>query len=135
MSAWLARSPAVKAYIGHSGRRMKGSPPADLCPSCWAYRMAQTAAHLVDPVIPHVPVRQWVLSLPIPLRPLLAAQPKLVMPVPQVVHRVITRTCSVRPGSKHPTAKPLKRLSAATSTEYKSAFAEASLSRSTWGTA
>ncbi len=35
--------------------------------------MAQTAAHLVDHVIPHVPVRQWVLSLPIPLRLLLAA--------------------------------------------------------------
>ena len=46
--------------------------------------MAQTAAHLVDHVIPHVPVRQWVLiwvmSLPIPLRLLLAAQPKLVTP-------------------------------------------------------
>ena len=38
------------------------------CPSCGARRMAQTAAHLVDHVIPHVPVRQWVLSLPIPLR-------------------------------------------------------------------
>ena len=38
------------------------------CPSCGARRMAQTAAHLVDHVIPQVPVRQWVLSLPIPLR-------------------------------------------------------------------
>jgi hypothetical protein len=28
------------------------------CPSCCARRMAQTAAHLVDHVIPHVPVRQ-----------------------------------------------------------------------------
>ena len=37
--------------------------------------MAQTAAHLVDQVIPHVPVRQWVLPLPIPLHVLLAAQP------------------------------------------------------------
>jgi len=37
------------------------------------------------------PVRQWVLSLPIPLRLLLAAQPKLVTPVLQVVQRVITR--------------------------------------------
>jgi hypothetical protein len=37
-----------------------------------------------------VPVRQWVFSLPIPLRLLLAAQPKLVTPVLQVVHRVIT---------------------------------------------
>jgi hypothetical protein len=36
------------------------------CPSCGARRMSQTAAHLVDHVIPHVPVRQWVLSLPIP---------------------------------------------------------------------
>ena len=53
--------------------------------------MAQTAAHLVDHVIPRVPVRQWVLSSPIPLRLLLAAQPKLVTPVLQVVHRVITR--------------------------------------------
>ncbi len=46
--------------------------------------MAQTAAHLVDHVIPHVPVRQWVLSLPTP-------QPKLVTPVLPVVHRVITQ--------------------------------------------
>jgi len=53
--------------------------------------MAQTAAHLVDHVIPHVPVRQWVLSLPFPLRLLLAAQPKLMTPVLKVVHRVITR--------------------------------------------
>ena len=57
--------------------------------------MAQAAAHLVDHVIPHVPVRQWVLiwvmRLPIPLRLLPAAQPKLVTPVLQVVHRVITR--------------------------------------------
>ena len=43
------------------------------CPSCGARRMAQTAAHLVDHAIPHVPVRQWVLSLPIPLRLLPAA--------------------------------------------------------------
>jgi len=53
--------------------------------------MSRTAAHLIDHVIPHVPVRQWVLSLPIPLRVLLAAQPKLVTPVLQVVQRVIAR--------------------------------------------
>ena len=50
-----------------------------------------TAAHLVDHVILQVPVRQWVLSLPIPLRVLLAAQPGLVTPVLQVVQRVVTR--------------------------------------------
>jgi Transposase zinc-binding domain len=32
------------------------------CPSCGARRMSQTAAHVVDQVIPHVPVRQSVLS-------------------------------------------------------------------------
>jgi Putative transposase len=53
--------------------------------------MSQTAAHLVDHVIPHVPVRQWVLSLPIPLRVLLAAQPELVTPVLQVVQRMVER--------------------------------------------
>ena len=45
------------------------------CPSSGARRMAQTVAHLVNHVIPHVPARQWVLSLPIPLHMLLAAQP------------------------------------------------------------
>jgi hypothetical protein len=48
------------------------------CPSCGARRMAETAAHLVDRVIPPVPVRQWVLSFPIPLRILFAAQPQLL---------------------------------------------------------
>jgi ribosomal protein S27E len=70
------------------------------CPSCGARRMAQTAAHLVDHVIPHVPVRQWVLSLPIPLRLLLAAQPELVTPVLQVVHRVISRRLLDQAGLK-----------------------------------
>lgn len=44
-----------------------------LCPSCGARRMAETASHLVDRVLPNVPLRQWVLSLPFELR-LLAAQ-------------------------------------------------------------
>ena len=65
------------------------------CPPCGARRMAQTASHLVDHVIPHLPVRQWVrvckVRLPIPRRLSLAAQPKLVKPVLQVVHRAITR--------------------------------------------
>ena len=43
-----------------------------VCPSCIARRMSDTAAHLVDRVLPHVPIRQWVLSLPVPLRYLLA---------------------------------------------------------------
>jgi hypothetical protein len=34
------------------------------CPSCGGRRMTEQAAHLVDRVIPDVPVPQWVLSLP-----------------------------------------------------------------------
>ncbi len=36
-------------------------------------------------------MRQWDLSLPIPLRLLLAAQPELITPVLQVVQRVLSR--------------------------------------------
>lgn len=42
-----------------------------VCPSCTTKRMAATAAHLVDSVIPRVPMRQWVLALPKRLRPAL----------------------------------------------------------------
>ncbi len=38
------------------------------CPSCAGRRMAQTAAHLVECVMPWVATRQWVVSVPIPLR-------------------------------------------------------------------
>jgi hypothetical protein len=37
-----------------------------LCPSCAGRRMAQTAAHLVECVIPWVPTRPWVVSVPMP---------------------------------------------------------------------
>ena len=60
------------------------------CPSCGSRRMTETAAHLVEHVIPRVPVRQWVLSFPIPLRLLLAAHPHLLSPVLQVVNRAIS---------------------------------------------
>ena len=60
------------------------------CPSCGSRRMAETAAHRVDHVIPPVPVRHWVVSFPIPLRFLLAAHPQLLSPVLGVVNRAIS---------------------------------------------
>lgn len=39
-----------------------------VCPSCNAQRMAEVAAHLVDKVLPVLPVRQWVLTVPKRLR-------------------------------------------------------------------
>ena len=48
------------------------------CPSCTTRRMQGTAAHLIDHVLPRVPVRQWVLSLPRWARFLLARDPALI---------------------------------------------------------
>jgi hypothetical protein len=36
----------------------------DICPSCATRRMVETAAHMVDSVLPRVQFRQWVLSVP-----------------------------------------------------------------------
>ena len=60
------------------------------CPSCGARRMVESAAHLVDHVFPEVPIRQYVLTFPIPLRFLLAAQPDALTQVLAVVQRGIS---------------------------------------------
>jgi len=44
-------------------------------PSCTARRMADTAAHLVDRMLPRAPYRQWVFTVPKPLRLRLARDP------------------------------------------------------------
>jgi hypothetical protein len=49
-----------------------------VCPSCNARRMAETAAHLVENVIPRLPVRQWVLSIPKRLRYFLRSDPRAI---------------------------------------------------------
>jgi ribosomal protein S27E len=45
------------------------------CPSCGARRMVDTAAHLLDRVLPEIPIRQWVLTFPWPLRLLYSSRP------------------------------------------------------------
>ena len=60
-----------------------------ICSSCGGRRMADTAALLVDRVLPHVPVRQWVLSLPIVLRYRLAFDTTLVRDVLQIFVRTV----------------------------------------------
>ena len=60
-----------------------------LCPSCNARRMAETAAHLVDHVIPPLPVRQWVLSVPKRLRWYLEREPRAISAVLHILLRVI----------------------------------------------
>lgn len=53
--------------------------------------MSETAARLSDHVLPKVPVRQWVLSLPMPLRYWLASNPKLVTSVLEILMRTLRR--------------------------------------------
>jgi len=60
------------------------------CPSCGARRMAETAALLADEVFPDVPLRQWVISFPFPLRFLFAAYPQAMGKVLRIVYRAIS---------------------------------------------
>ncbi len=67
------------------------------CPSCNTRRMVEIAAHLVDHVIPPVPVRQWVLSLPKRVRGFLHRYPALAGNVLRIfleeVERALRRQC------------------------------------------
>jgi Putative transposase len=53
--------------------------------------MAQTAAHLVECVVPWVPTRQWVVSVPIPLRYWMAASKDLTAKVHTIVRTTIAQ--------------------------------------------
>ena len=59
------------------------------CPSCGARRMSETAAHLVDHVLPHKNIRQWVLTFPVPIRLCLAVRPKVMGRALDIAHLVI----------------------------------------------
>src|SRR5262245_59209333 len=59
------------------------------CPSCAGRRMAQTAAHLVERVIPWVPIRQRVVSVPVPLRYWMAASQELTAKVHTIIRTTI----------------------------------------------
>jgi len=60
------------------------------CPSCGARRMAESAVLLIDGVLPHEPIRQWVLSLPFQFRFLLASRPTITGQMLGIVYRVIS---------------------------------------------
>ena len=52
--------------------------------------MAETAAHLVEHVLPEQPIGQWVLSFPYPLRFLLATRPAVLTQVLGIVYRAVS---------------------------------------------
>ena len=58
------------------------------CPSCGGKRMAETSTYVVDNIIPRVAIRQYVLSLPFPLRYWMASNKKLC----GKVHKILATT-------------------------------------------
>jgi len=71
------------------------------CPSCGARRMVESAALLVDEVLPHQPMRQWVLSFPFQLRFLFASRPQIMGRVLGIVYRVIATHLIKKAGQTH----------------------------------
>jgi hypothetical protein len=63
-----------------------------VCPSCTTRRMVEVAAHLVDHVLPVVPARQVVLSVPKRLRPFLLHWPDIASGVLRVLIRALRGT-------------------------------------------
>jgi len=75
------------------------------CPSCGARRMADSAALLVDEILPYQPMRQWVLSFPFPLRFLFASKPAVMGKVLGIVYRAIATHLTHKAGFTKPMAK------------------------------
>ena len=55
------------------------------CPSCASRRMSERSIHLMEQVLPWVPMRQWVLSVPFELRYWMAADNTLLKKVNRIV--------------------------------------------------
>jgi hypothetical protein len=67
--------------------------------------MADSAALLVDDILPHQPMRQWVLSVPFPLRYLFASQPKVMGKVLSIVYRAVATHLRRKAGYTKATAQ------------------------------
>ena len=79
------------------------------CPSCAGRRMAQMAAHLVEQVIPWVPTRQWVVSVPVPLRYWMASSQDLTAKVHTIIRTTIGQyyvNQAVTPGHERANVHP-----------------------------
>jgi hypothetical protein len=79
------------------------------CPSCAGRRMAQTAAHLVECVMPWVPTRQWVVSVPMPLRYWTAPSRDLTAQVHGIIRTTIAQfyvNQAVKRGAKRQNVQP-----------------------------
>jgi len=67
--------------------------------------MADSAALLVDEIPPHQPMRQWVLSVPFPLRFLFASNPKAMTGALGIIYRAIATHLIHKAGFAKPMAQ------------------------------
>ena len=73
-----------------------------VCPSCNTRRMVEAAAHLTDHVLPRLPVRQWVLSVPKRLRYFMQRDGAVLNMVLRIFLRVIAQSLQAHsPGAAH----------------------------------
>jgi hypothetical protein len=79
----------------------------DICPSCARRRMVETSAHMVDEVLPRVPFRQWVLSVPKRVRWHLREKPEVLGGLLKVFLRAVETTIRQRsPGAPRTARAP-----------------------------
>ena len=104
--AAICRPVTVRLPARHAERLVAFScKRRGFCPSCGARRMVETAALLVDEVLPRQPLRQWVLSVPFPLRFLFATEPAAVTAVLGIVYRAISTHLIRKAGFRQTTAQ------------------------------
>lgn len=70
------------------------------CPSCLGRKMAQTAAHLVEDVLPRVALRQWVLTFPYGWRKRLGYDAELLSALTSVFLKTLLAFYKRRTGGK-----------------------------------
>ncbi len=81
---------------GHSELVAFSCKKRGFCPSCVGRRMAEMAVHLEERVLPRVPIRHWICSLPWGLRALLGYDRKLCAEVVSAFMTEVDRSLSWR---------------------------------------
>lgn len=72
------------------------------CPSCLGRKQALTTEFVMEELLPHVPIRQYVLSFPFAVRFLLAARPAVLSDVLTIVNRAIAAYIKHKARTAHP---------------------------------
>lgn len=100
-----AYRPRRPAACGHDFLIAFSCKGRDICPSCATRRMVETAAHLTDQVLPRVPYRQWVLSVPKRVRWHLSEKPEVIAGLLRVFLRAVETTLRQRSPGVPPGAR------------------------------